>query len=985
VWFDSRECICNRPQTESMAESDDATLRSGFQLVKTYRGHRNPIRHVVFNHKAKQLLSVDERCAKLWKTTGQEIATINFPPGQQCFLTHIVYVAQYNLYFATALDRCLKIYDDKLQLLNSMPWGKNSGVPALLTYNPKQDEVITAGLGGVKVWGSALDTAGLGGVKVWGSALDGKREVVEVDDAHPAPSAALPAPPLQCLWRRRRRVALLKRLELHLPFLAGAGSSNGRAQGGSSATKHTDESWVKQLYLNTELELLFIFWSANLYVYNVGHLPTSPRGKRKELGDALGETGFVVLSPCYVWAGLHDQPITVVTMMVVPNHTRGGSLIITGARDSKVKVWRQKAQLNQISYVRSIGAHTKSVSWLELHPQSSSVLTAALDGSVQMWSLDSYEAMHRAKLSSPVLGLTLIDSMSFFLHTDAEVKIFRLVHLHDTFSQYNSPIVGLQSIDDGMVLMMCEDSSARLVDTVSGESMSTTVPQLSTKSLIQTQYSKAKQLLYILLAHGEIHVYSTKTNPSVRREVWTTTLKERVSCISLCHAGKLGLDGAPETTSAEEAGGEELASDAPQAKGSGGEELASDVPQAKGLSGELLVAGTQDGDFWFVQTANHGNMVRRQQSHRNVALKAVLVAADLKMLVTLGDPKGMSTVKLWHIRREGTVYIKSVHFNENVICMNYINRSLITGHVFGSIRLLNLVDGSPVAVPQAGDHSGKVLDIKVNAELEHFLTCSNDGSIKVFDSEKRLEQAMAMESPISCVCYLNGKGDILAGFGDRLIVIRANLYINHRRQREERSRLRDAYNYMTNEDERAVPTEALLKMKELKAAVDQFSEHGDYDEDDSDYASSDSDDERSCEDLEIATDSIWGPRQPRDPDNPRVPAVDWDDTLNSETVERLHAQLTSGNFVPLLNLPGQVEVKKKKKKKKKKMKKNDKPSNEFQLVGCLERKREAGIAFGLQEYKALNSITSHIQLLPLNNQQKSGSKHSGTEKNISPY
>eukprot|EP00241_Pyramimonas_parkeae_P017080 CAMPEP_0114280374 /NCGR_PEP_ID=MMETSP0059-20121206/2402_1 /TAXON_ID=36894 /ORGANISM="Pyramimonas parkeae, Strain CCMP726" /LENGTH=630 /DNA_ID=CAMNT_0001400767 /DNA_START=75 /DNA_END=1969 /DNA_ORIENTATION=+ len=630
-------------------------------------------------------------------------------------------------------------------------------------------------------------------------------------------------------------------------------------------------------------------------------------------------------------------------MMVVPNHTRGGSLIITGARDSKVKVWRQKAQLNQISYVRSIGAHTKSVSWLELHPQSSSVLTAALDGSVQMWSLDSYEAMHRAKLSSPVLGLTLIDSMSFFLHTDAEVKIFRLVHLHDTFSQYNSPIVGLQSIDDGMVLMMCEDSSARLVDTVSGESMSTTVPQLSTKSLIQTQYSKAKQLLYILLAHGEIHVYSTKTNPSVRREVWTTTLKEE------CRA-----------TSAEEAGGEELASDA---------------PQAKGLSGELLVAGTQDGDFWFVQTANHGNMVRRQQSHRNVALKAVLVAADLKMLVTLGDPKGMSTVKLWHIRREGTVYIKSVHFNENVICMNYINRSLITGHVFGSIRLLNLVDGSPVAVPQAGDHSGKVLDIKVNAELEHFLTCSNDGSIKVFDSEKRLEQAMAMESPISCVCYLNGKGDILAGFGDRLIVIRANLYINHRRQREERSRLRDAYNYMTNEDERAVPTEALLKMKELKAAVDQFSEHGDYDEDDSDYASSDSDDERSCEDLEIATDSIWGPRQPRDPDNPRVPAVDWDDTLNSETVERLHAQLTSGNFV----------VKKKKRKKKKKMKKNDKPSNEFQLVGCLERKREAGIAFGLQEYKALNSITSHIQLLPLNNQQKSGSKRSGTEKNISPY
>ena len=62
-------------------------------------------------------------------------------------------------------------------------------------------------------------------------------------------------------------------------------------------------------------------------------------------------------------------------MHVVPNHTRGGSLVITGSRDSKVKVWQQKSQLNKISYMRNIGSHTKTVSSLRLHKSSNAVIS----------------------------------------------------------------------------------------------------------------------------------------------------------------------------------------------------------------------------------------------------------------------------------------------------------------------------------------------------------------------------------------------------------------------------------------------------------------------------------------------------------------------------------------------------------------------------------------------------------------------------------
>jgi len=51
-----------------------------------------------------------------------------------------------------------------------------------------------------------------------------------------------------------------------------------------------------------------------------------------------------------------------------------------------------------------------------------------------------------------------------------------------------------------------------------------------------------------------------------------------------------------------------------------------------------------------------------------------------------------------------------------------------------------------------------------------FLTCSLDGSIKLFDDQKRLVQGMALEAPITCCAFLNNQGDIIAGGfrGERL-------------------------------------------------------------------------------------------------------------------------------------------------------------------------------------------------------------------------
>eukprot|EP00976_Prorocentrum_cordatum_P085296 1186019-Prorocentrum_minimum.AAC.4 len=173
-------------------------------------------------------------------------------------------------------------------------------------------------------------------------------------------------------------------------------------------------------------------------------------------------------------------------------------------------------------------------------------------------------------------------------------------------------------------------------------------------------------------------------------------------------------------------------------------------------------------------------------------------------MVTYGDPKGTSAVKVWAVSPEATTLVNTLHFNEPVVRMALLTGRLVLGHRFGTVstsdiyvtldcllcdicedgvrgyiiryvycvvflfrptywptliysgvddglgrvqvRMLDLQTGRPVPVSQSGDHSAAVADIHVSEGLKHFLTCSSDGTLKVFDDQKRLEQVPSRTS-----------------------------------------------------------------------------------------------------------------------------------------------------------------------------------------------------------------------------------------------
>ena len=67
------------------------------------------------------------------------------------------------------------------------------------------------------------------------------------------------------------------------------------------------------------------------------------------------------------------------------------------------------------------------------------------------------------------------------------------------------------------------------------------------------------------------------------------------------------------------------------------------------------------------------------------------------MMVTTGDPKGTSAVKVWSITREATSLVHTLHFNEQVVKMALLAGRLVLGHRFGTVRAAALPAVSPLS------------------------------------------------------------------------------------------------------------------------------------------------------------------------------------------------------------------------------------------------------------------------------------------------
>lgn len=94
------------------------------------------------------------------------------------------------------------------------------------------------------------------------------------------------------------------------------------------------------------------------------------------------------------------------------------------------------------------------------------------------------------------------------------------------------------------------------------------------------------------------------------------------------------------------------------------------------------------------------------------------VSEEHRVLVTTGDPPGMSTLKLFAIKPEATTLITELHFTEAVTAITALGKTLIVGQRFGSVRMYHLLKGTPLPIPAAGDHSAAVTSVRASKFLQ---------------------------------------------------------------------------------------------------------------------------------------------------------------------------------------------------------------------------------------------------------------------------
>ena len=70
-------------------------------------------------------------------------------------------------------------------------------------------------------------------------------------------------------------------------------------------------------------------------------------------------------------------------------------------------------------------------------------------------------------------------------------------------------------------------------------------------------------------------------------------------------------------------------------------------------------------------------------------------------------------------------------FTERLVHLESMGAMVVLGGSGGGVHLVNLDSGDLVASPKLEDHDGPVTGLSAHITLQHFISCSTDGMIKV--------------------------------------------------------------------------------------------------------------------------------------------------------------------------------------------------------------------------------------------------------------
>jgi WD40 repeat protein len=230
-----------------------------------------------------------------------------------------------------------------------------------------------------------------------------------------------------------------------------------------------------------------------------------------------------------MWQGLHS--LSILSYVHIPCL----KLSVTSGKDCCVKVWTEIGGL-----VHQFTTHTKPVIEVIHHPDSHILLlSGSSDGMVRVWNLETMEEAYSTSVCEGELKSLRVlhdnDGGMLWACTRRTVNLFSLNHLLDFWCQLRCKVCSLQLVVSqskcNRVTAVGEDHSIRILSEKTGQVLSVLLPPPSGLLTVvkAAAYSRKYNLVFTLISERDLWVYTTRTNPSCRIDVWDGKMLDKLT------------------------------------------------------------------------------------------------------------------------------------------------------------------------------------------------------------------------------------------------------------------------------------------------------------------------------------------------------------------------------------------------------------------------------------------------------------------------
>ncbi|CAH1265289.1 WDR87 [Branchiostoma lanceolatum] len=710
--------------------SEDTSGRTLVQTVIPYGfQHRQMYEHnkkltdvidVTFNGRLQMFSILDTRGITCWYSdviVGHPVVrSLHYPKYMFNVIKKITFSKKYNVYFTLGKDFSLKVYNKNFDETCSV---ENHDLKSVLfmLWNPGRDELITGGVGGTKVWQFT-------------------KRLEMMADIRPMSNYRLV---LKHEW----------------PNVGG--------------------SWARYVQLDLNMQHLYCCTETDLYCYSTE-----------------GQQLYKILRA-------HK---TFITGCQFSQHAK---LLVTSSHDFEVKVWSIKGGL-----VHVFRGHSRGVTQLVLHPATSAlVLTSSLDGTVKIWSLDTMDIVYSVSLHKEgIQWMGLTNDNLLYCASPRRISTWYLNHVVDFWAHARCRARSLTVVPatgkSKRVMLVGDDSSVRLFSRKERKNLSTVLPPPSISPFQQVEcvaYNRTHNMAFLLINPWEIWAYTTKSDPACRHCVWDTVeiqedyvsrAKEAAADIEkrqLRPSNRAALRKLQQTEKATYNGWghQDVVPCTSLGTLQVGVEYWTENGRCCPRAKAFLLMGMQDGRVLFMDVQQPGAKHLELQANKDAIIE-VYHDTEHNCLVTRTRQQDTDVLQFFSLPELTLIHMAKI--GTDVVAYARIGSSLLCGCSSGQLDLITLTEHEEeTTTPEEGDnesqtssegsesrrlkaeHSSAVLSVDACHNMGIFCTCSGDGAVKIWDSQKVLVTEITLDDSLSCACFLNNRADLLVAYKHHIFTI----------------------------------------------------------------------------------------------------------------------------------------------------------------------------------------------------------------------